>query len=624
MSNILVTDKNHYGFNFPERMPQPQIELFGYALTRGRYGKHLQGKLLEANGMTLSDFKFLSPFEHLMNFVKLAWPTEVVIESRGYVNKGMLRIWETLCEEDDIGIAGAAGLSKSFGVAAWVVVDWMAAPDVTSTFTASTTFEAQEQRIWGHVSKLWKSAKYRVGTYLDYKRSIVMERVDPKDKNAMERDYINSIKALAFPKGSEGRAAVDTTRGRHNMRVRMIVDELAEMEMYVNKVRGNLAANLDFMYVGIANPMAGENPHRELCEPDHPRKWDSISPDVPKWKTRTGVAIFLHGEKDSPNMASPPDEPPPFPFLPTRESLAAILKNEYGNRNSMGYLRNAIGHWPTDVVQTTVISRSNISASNISYEPLWTGDKLWLATLDCAQTAEGDRNILTFGFLGKIREDGTKVLMFKGQKGYSVSVGEEFETSLARQVVDDLEKMGIRPENFGMDVSGDGGKIMSAIIREWMPRNSSAHRIVAISSSGKPTERPASPKDSRPAREVYDRLVTEYNFALYHAICSRLIFGIKLGDTDEELISEMCMREYRMKGGKMSVETKKEMKSRIGKSPDKLDSINMFVEIARRRGLRFIANDKKPDRRNEVLERFYKKEVESEEYAGASFDPDGF
>jgi len=149
---------------------------------------------------------------------------------------------------------------------------------------------------------------------LDYKRSIVFEKESMSGgKDDKDREYINSIKALAFPPGSEGKKAVDTTRGRHNKRIRMIVDELPEMEIYVNKVRANLASNVDFMYVGIGNPSLGENPHRELCQPADPRGWDSVNETHRKWKTRTGYCIFIHGE-DSPNFEAPEDEPVPFSF----------------------------------------------------------------------------------------------------------------------------------------------------------------------------------------------------------------------------------------------------------------------------------------------------------------------
>lgn len=623
MSNIIINHNGDYGCPILRNLTQPQRELFGYCITRGKYGRHLQHKLFESNDLCLGDFKFLSPVEHLINFVRIGWPTEVSIESRGYVNKPMIRIWEELCECDDVGIAGNAGSSKSFGAAVFLNVDWMSAPDVTSSFLASTTFEASEQRMWGHVSNLYKSCKYKVGTFLDYKKSIVQQTVDPNDPAIRERDYINSIKALAFPSGNDGRKAVDTTRGRHNMRVRMFIDEMAEMEQYVLRTKSNLSANLDFIFCGIANPMPGENPHRELCQPADSRKWDSVNPSVKKWKTRTGTCIFLHGE-ESPNFEAPENEPPPFPFLQTRDSLSVILKNAYGNRNSLDYFRNAIGFWPPDVIQTTVISRSNIEMADIGNEPIWQGDKLWLATLDCAQTAGGDRNILSFGFLGNCREDRRRVAMFKGQKGYVVNVGEEFEQSLAKQVVEDLEKIGVEPENFGMDISGDGGKILSAIIQEWIKKNPNAARVVGISSGGKPTERMASGKDNRKAREVYDRLVTEYAFSMYHLICDRLIFGLSLRDTDDELISELCSREFLIKGGKMSVETKAEMKSRMGKSPDKSDSLIYFGELARRRGLAFLSPDEVRKSKPFPFQRERDKPKEVYTYSGGSSDSDGF
>lgn len=628
-----------YGFNFPDNTPQPHIELFGYSLTRGKYGKYMQDVWLHPHGECLGDFEFLSPYEHLVNFIRLAWPTEIEINVRGYTNKPMLRILEALCEVDDLGIAGSAGSSKSFAVAAWALADWFAAPTCTSTFMASTALDAMADRAWGHAAKLFRTCRYPVGKYIDYKKSIVFE-MHP-DGDAKDRDYINAIKALAFPPGAEGKKAVDTTRGRHNKRVRMIVDELPEMESYVNKVRANLAANLDFMYIGIGNPAAGENPHRELCKPADPKGWDSITVDSRRWKTRTGEAIFLHGE-DSPNFEAPEDEPPPFPYLQTRASLKTILDSCYGNKNALEYFRNAIGFWPTDTVENSILTQALIRASNTDFEPLWAAEpKITLATLDCALTSGGDKNIVTFGTLGTSRyakksnspfksietpigySENRKVLFFQGQKGYSVNQGTVFEEDLAKQVVPDLIEMKVKPENFAMDVDGAGGTVMSAIIKEWMKYDLTAAQVVAISSMGKPSDRVVSSLDPRKCEDVYDRRVTEYWFSLRVAIQTRSLFGLSIED-HPDLVSELCTRQYTYRNKKAVAETKKEMKERIGHSPDNADSAVYLCELARRRGLKFI-----DDQQESVIRATREKEdarggeIEYS-YAGDSQDEDGF
>jgi hypothetical protein len=140
-----------------------------------------------------------------------------------------------------------------------------------------------------------------------------------------------------------------------------------------------------------------------------------------------------------------------------------------------------------------------------------------------------------------------------------------------------------------MDVSGDGGRVGQAIIREWLRFDSSGAAIALISSMGKPTDRIAAEVDRRPCSDVYDRLVSEYWFSIYHSIKSRTFYGL---DYTSDLARELCLRRYSIKSKKVSIETKDNFKSRVGYSCDLADSLVYCVEMARRNGLVFIGNDK--------------------------------
>lgn len=506
--------------------------------------------------------------------------------------------------------------SKTFSVAAWLVFDWYSCPAATLSFVASTSLSGSEDRIWGTVARLHKCASFPCGHLIDHRKMIVFENPDQDD----QRDYSNAIKAIAFPQGEEGKKAVDTTRGRKNKRVRVVVDELAEMEGYVNNVRVNLSSNDDFVYVGIANPAPGENPHKDLCEPDHPKGWDSVNSSVRKWKTRTGTAIFLSG-LDSPNFEAPEDEPPPFPYLLTRKKEQKMLELVHGNKNALEYKRNCEGYWPTDSTDLSVISRSMIKESDISREPTWSSSgKVRLAALDCGWTSGGDRNCVTFGFVAALRGATKRAAMFTGTKTYHVDVGADFNSSLASKVVPDLLSFGVSPEHFGIDVSGDGGKVYAAFVREWIKIDPSAHQIVPLTSSGSATDRVVSLTDKRKGSDVYDRRVTEYWFSLYHGIYNQCIYGLDL-DEHRDLVNELVSRRYTFKNKKLSVETKRDMKSRLGKSPDAADSLTYFWEMARRSGVDLIANNN-AEYVSPVSTSFSRIEIGA--YSGGCSDPDGF
>jgi hypothetical protein len=182
-------------------------------------------------------------------------------------------------------------------------------------------------------------------------------------------------------------------------------------------------------------------------------------------------------------------------------------------------------------------------------------------------------------------------MWLESQKVIQLSAREaaEFEVGLAKEVVELCRASGVQPTKFGMDVSGDGGRVAQAIIREWLKYDSSGHSIALISSMGKPTERMAAEVDKRPCKDVYDRLVSEYYYSCYHAFKSRTLFGV---NPSSELARELCLRRYTIKNKKISIETKDDLKGRTGYSPDLSDSLIYALEMARRSGLVFIGTDK--------------------------------
>lgn len=569
---------------FPENMNPLEIELYCYALTRGTYGK----TMCVEKSIDLSEFKLLSPYEHFIQAVQYMWPTEVVIKNRGYVNTELLRTLEALCTYDDVCLAGAASAGKSFPVGLWVYLDWCAAPHCTSSWVATTTLGASEDRIWGIISKLWKAASNQIGTLVDYRHMIVWGGGDGGD----ERDYRNAIKAIAFPPGNEGQKAIDTTRGRKNSRIRVALDELPEMEMGSLMVRANLSSNDDKVFIGIGNPSAGENPHTRWAMPKGCTSFDSVNPDINKWETETGVCLFYNGSK-SPNFAAPPNEPPPFPFLMDRKKQADILKMCYGDENAVDYVRNAIGWWPKSGLSQTILTADVIRNANTLIEPIWdSNDLIRVAGFDTAFTAGGDRCVLTICKLGYIRGTSQKVLYLMNQEVIQIAANaaSEFDVQIAEKVVDLCRRYEVKPSKFGMDVSGDGGRVGQAIMREWMRHDPDGASIALISSMGKPTERIAADVDKRPCSDVYDRIVSEYWFGVYHAVKSRTLYGL---DPSSDLGRELCLRRYTTKGKKIAIETKPDFKARVGYSCDLGDSMVYALEMARRNGLAFIGNDKK-------------------------------
>lgn len=574
-----------YGMEFLRQAPNQIIrELTAYLLTRGNYAKHVQYQ----NGLDISKFDLRSPFQHCVNACQLLFPTGLDLEVRGFRNTNTLRVLEALCTSDDIGLAGNAGASKTTPVGAWAVMDWLACPSKTTSMVASTTLSDSEKRIWGRVEGFYKIAQKSMkpfggiaGHLVGYRHIIAYEDIISKDP---DREYLNSISAIAYEEGQEGEKAITKTRGTHNDRVRLMVDELADMQLNVNGVRFNLKANIDFVYIGIGNPKAGRNPHSELCEPEY--GWETVDKEFDDWKTKTGTCVFLSGER-SPNFQAPPEEYPPFPYLLTYQRKVEYLQLAHGNIYDLEYWRNCIGFWPTSEVERTVLSRALLAKAQLEEEPVWGVKPLKIVCgFDTGWAMGGDKCCASFMKVGE-NEDYVTVAHYIKTSSYQPDVREVFETSIAQQVVADCINMKVKPADFGMDVSGDGGKMLQAIMIEWMKADPAGAQIVPLSSLGKPSERRVSQEDNRMCCDAYDRKVTEYWYSFRQAIQCRVLYGLDMKKFPD-LVDQLTERYYDLKSNKISVEKKDEMKKRIGHSPDEADSATYALEMARRTGLEFV------------------------------------
>jgi hypothetical protein len=548
---------------------------------------------------------------HMINAIKLDLP-HVKMTNNGYINTTFLRVVNEFCLEPDLAIAGAASSGKTFPIAVCMLEDWKASPSNTLTFVCTTSLGASEDRIWGAIVGLFNKGVFKCGAHIAHKYVIAWDNLSD---DASDREYNAAIKAVAIPPGEEGKKAIDTLRGRKNKRVRLVFDELPEMGLYATNAAVNLESNsgeneLRVIYIG--NPHRHDDAHGAVCRPDDPRGYKAINKTTEKWKTRTGAAIFMNGEW-SPNFQAPPDEPIPFPYLTNRKVLAKMLKRCHGNRDSIEYYRNAIGFWPDSSVSETVLTTDIILAYGANLRKKWkTNEKTRVGGLDVGFGRGGDLCVLQIGDFG-VTVDNRRVLQHTKEHIIMPPATGVFEEEVAKQVVDICRMENVAPDNLGMDISSDGGKIYREIVRYWLALgNKRAANVVAISSMGRPSERIVSNVDPRKCSEAFDRQVTEYWMMIREGVMTKCIMGIPLVEGEVcELVEELCARLYEIKAKKFSIETKPDMKTRLKRSPDRADAFAYMVEMARRIGLAFLSPDDVERRDERKRQREEKKSSEA-------------
>jgi hypothetical protein len=167
---------------------------------------------------------------------------------------------------------------------------------------------------------------------------------------------------------------------------------------------------------------------------------------------------------------------------------------------------------------------------------------------------------VAFGKSHLLREDSTKA-------------NEPRNFQIARLVREICEKEGVRPEHLAVDATGAGDPFCDILSELWSPR------IFRVKFGEKPTTMPTSGVSPVKANEKFTNRVTELWYVGVEFLRSGQLKGIT-----SDLARELTARKYStVSGGKLVVEPKKDMKARMGKSPDLADAAFLMLDICRQR-----------------------------------------
>jgi hypothetical protein len=523
--------------------------------------------------------------EHTKKFCKLAMPdfvwhrwNDMMIEE---VSKGgTTPIW------------GPASAGKTaFAAVAPLLAWYWAVPDEFTGLCSTTDKERLELRVFGEVKMRFKEARERypwlAGNLIDSRQRIT---TDAKDTEG--RDFRNGILGIACKRGGEWQGLGDYA-GIKNKFVVLIADEFHLMQETMSKGITNLKSNNNngrFFFVPLGNLVDLETPLGQAAEPDC--GWDAM-PDskvsrVYKTKAFNGRAIQLVG-KDSPNFDFPAGQEP-YPYLIGRNFIAE-LKHDCGE-GSPEYIAQAGGLIPRVSLANRVITKE-ICQKFQAFEPVvWGNEKLEkLYAMDVSYTIEhGDRTCgAPFGF-GKDIDGKLRLCFLEPPRVFSFySTGPQttVEEHIANEVKLELARLEIPDTHFFYDGTGRSSFTAAAM-------RVISIKVQPVEFGGRASERPnfigrRYPRDHKdvrkrgelmPCSEVFDKFVTELWFATRY-----LIEADQMRDLPQDTARDGFQRLWTLvAGNKMSVESKKDMKKRLNRSPDLYDMFAVAVEAARRLG----------------------------------------
>lgn len=536
-----------------------------------RGGRWKNGLLTCGNGLAF----------HIISAAKIIWPH---IKWHRWLTDLLI---PTFCEGGQTAVFGPSNSGKSFAAAVFGLTYYYAQDKGTTVLVSSTTREELELRVWGEIKSLHKRARERFPTlpgFLTESRQMIT--TDGKDTED-GRDVRDGVIGRPCRKGSEW-VGLSSLVGIKNERMVYIGDEFHFLPDGALKALANLTANPSCISIFLGNLNDLNTPLGEAAEPEN--GWDSLlDTEVSRvYKTRwyNGRAIQLIG-KDSPQLDHPEGREPFAPLI-GRRYLKQCEVN-YGLDTPL-YNMFAAGKIPRGTMENRVISKQVCLKFN-AFEPVvWGSDPITkLYAADISYTAEhGDRTAGRPFAFGRDSESKLKFAPLERPKIYAPSDRSTatIEEQIALEMKSECERLGIPPQHCFFDGSGRSA-FTSAIMRLW------STQVVAVEFGGTATVRPNfigrkydETKGNRfkgdllPCNEVFGKFVTELWFAFRY-----LVEADQQRNLDEETAKEFYLRLWKLTpGNKMDVETKKEMKLRMGRSPDLADCTVVAIEGARRLG----------------------------------------
>lgn len=568
------------------------ISLYGISVTDGGYDETEQRLLIEMEAIRRGGKWFIGNAEygnglpyHFKQMRLILWP---FIDSHR---------WNETCNDEirrlnaKVTVLMGSGSTGKTNVAAWeYLAEYYCNPDDTLVLISSTDFRGLELRVWGEIKMLHEKAiekfPWLSGYLIDSKHCITTDQLEEDEvtERMTNRDLRKGIIGIPTVQGGKN-VGLGKWIGVKQKHLRLIADDVTAMSNTFLSAFANLNNNIDFQAIICFNPSDMLDPGGIAAEPSD--GWTNhMEPEkTTVWDTKffNGRCVNLVGT-DSPNFDYPENEPPRFPYLTTRKKIEEI-KSAF-KEDTYEFYSQCKGVMRIGQMARRVITRDLCKQFDAQGDCLWDGSGTKkIAALDSAY--EGDRCVgghIEFGRCldGKVR------LKIYTPHIVPVKVKTDRPMDAEEQIAiyekEYCETHGIPPENFFHDSTGRGS-LGTALSRVW------SSLCNPVEFGGAASKRPVTQdlfitdqktgiRRLKLAYEHYIKFVTELWFAARYCIEADQMRGLP-----SDVMEEGCMREWsRGKEDKIEVETKKEMKDRVGRSPDLFDWLVIAIEGARRRG----------------------------------------
>ena len=520
-------------------------------------------------------------FFHFRRVMQIIWPHVIW-------HKWNNLIVEKYLLHRTMAILGPASSGKTHSAALCGLTDYLIWPSETMLLVCSTTKELLEQRVFGELKSLWKTAKraypWLPGNLIEGRMRIV---TDSRDDVTEGRDMRSGVLGIAAKKGTEYVGIADFA-GNKAKRMRVIGDELSMLPPAFIHAISNLDKNPSLKVIGLGNPKDTMDALGMLAEPAaHLGGWDGgidQTPGTKTWETRRqgGICIQLPGD-DSPNLDGKLGCD-----LITQEAIDRDI-SFYGT-DSVWFSMMDMGRMPRGLGSRRVLTRQMCLKFHAMEEANWlNANRTKIAFLDAAyggvggdrcifgelqfgqEAVSGDPSDVASAIINQSPLDPKRRNIISLVETVLVPVSTQLKDLPCDQIVNfvraQCEARGIPPENFFYD-SGMRVALVQAFGRLW---SSNTNGVDCMGTAS--PDRNVSHDIEVLCKDYYDNKITEIWYAVRLAVEASQFRGMT-----ESVMQEFCQREWEMVGkNRTKVQPKDKMKQATGRSPDEADAVAIGV-----------------------------------------------
>ncbi len=568
-----------YGIEFPDSYDDLAVEF--YCIQQG--GRWILDD--EPRGAGL--------FEHYLNAQRILWPTD---DEHRWSRLAL----KTIVENDVSVFMGAGDTNKTYSMSKFVLTDWWAFPDKTLWMLSSTEARGAELKIWGTIKQLFNRARELrealPGSVLESRHCITTEKID--DDNRKARLLTKGI--VFIPCKSNGKwvgmgSYAGVKGGSLNARLGHCGDEVSAMQRSFLDAYANWYGKENFRGIMSGNPYDLDDCLCIAAEPiDGWTSWKDTE-KTQEWRSRFyNAAVVAFDGRDSPNMEVPEGAKTPYPYMIGRKKLRAVEKTH--GKDSWQYASQCTGKPRPGAMMKRVITRQLCEEKGAFEDVVWSGKPtIKIAACDAAYGGVGGDDCIAGHIEFGEDVDGNMLIACNPPVLVPVSIKNKGlpEEQIATFIREYCESFSIPPENFFFDARST---MAITFARIW------SAQVNAVDFGGQPTDRPVSldtfiwdgdtqQRRLQQCKELYSKFVTELWYTIHY-----VILGCQMRRLPMEVAEEGFKREWKyVKGNRIEIEPKADMKTRTGRSPDRFDWLVTAVEGARRRGfeIKSMANTEK-------------------------------